>query len=148
VTGWPVVVIAVATSVMALAVLVLLVGMTAALRQLGALSRQMTGVLEAMQRDATPTIETVRRTAEEAGRVAVVIREEVQGLSGTSREIRERVERTAARLEERFIEFDTLLDVLQEELEETVLDVAALLRTTRRGAGLLRGVRRVLGGRR
>jgi hypothetical protein len=80
--------------------------------------------------------------------VAVVIREEVQGLSGTSREIRERVERTAARLEERFIEFDTLLDVLQEELEETVLDVAALLRTTRRGAGLLRGVRRVLGGRR
>lgn len=147
-TGWPVVVIAVATSVMALAVLVLLVGMTAALRQLGALSRQMTGVLEAMQRDATPTIETVRRTAEEAGRVAVVIREEVQGLSGTSREIRERVERTAARLEERFIEFDTLLDVLQEELEETVLDVAALLRTTRRGAGLLRGVRRVLGGRR
>jgi uncharacterized protein YoxC len=143
-----VVVIAIATSVMAVAALVLFVGLGLALRQLAVLSKQMSRVIETLQRDGTPAIESVRRTAEEAGRVAVMLREEVQGLSGTSRQVRGRVERAAARLEERFVEFDTLLDILQDELEDTVLDVAALLRTGRRGAGLFRGLRRVLGRRR
>ena len=147
-TGWPVVVIAIATSVLALSVLVLLVGMLLMLRQLGRLSERMTRLLESVDRDARPALDSVLRTADETSRVAQTIREEVQALSGTSRDVRERVQRTAASLEERFIEFDTLLDILHDEVEDTVLDVAALLRTTRRGTGLLRGLRRALGRRR
>jgi hypothetical protein len=46
------------------------------------------------------------------------------------------------------LEFEMLLDVLHEEVEETVLDVAALLRTTRRGSGVARALKRVVLGRR
>jgi uncharacterized protein YoxC len=148
VTGWPLIVIAISTAIMALAVLAMLVGILGALRHVGQLSERMTRVVESLDRDARPAIESVRRTADDAGQMVHTIRDEVQALSGTSRDLRQRVERTAASLEERFVEFDTLLDILQDELEDTVLDVAALLRTTRRGTGLLRGFRRVIGRRR
>lgn len=147
-SGWPLVVIAIATSVMALSVLVILVGMLSTLRQLGQASDRMTRLLESVDRDARPALESVRRTAEEASQVALTIRDEVAALRGTSRDVRERVERTVESLEDRFVEFDTLLDVLHDEVEDTVLDVAAVLRTTRRGAGLLRGLRRTFGRRR
>lgn len=147
-TGWPLVVIAIATSAMALGVLVILVGMLGTLRQLGQLSERMTRLLESVDRDARPVLDSVRRTADETSRVAQTIREEVVALGGASRDVRERVQRTAAALEERFVEFDTLLDILHNEVEDAVLDVAALLRTTRRGAGLMRGLRRVFGRRR
>lgn len=147
-TGWPLVVIAIATSVMALCIIVLPVGMLVALRHLGKLAERLTRLLESLDRDARPALESVKRTADETSRVALTIREEVQALSGTSRDVRERIQRTAASLEERFVEFDTLLDILHDEVEDTVLDVAAVLRTTRRGTGLLRGFRRVFGRRR
>lgn len=147
-TGWPLVVIAIATSVMALCVLVLPAMLLVALRQLGKLAERLTRLLESLDRDARPALDSVKRTAEETSRVAQTIREEVQALSGTSRDVRERIQRTAASLEERFVEFDTLLDILHDEVEDTVLDVAAVLRTTRRGTGLLRGFRRVFGRRR
>lgn len=147
-TGWPLVVIAIATSAMALGVLVILVGMLGTLRQLGQLSERMTRLLESVDRDARPALDAVRRTADETSRVAQTIREEVVALGGASRDVRERVQRTAAALEERFVEFDTLLDILHDEVEDAVLDVAALLRTTRRGAGLMRGLRRAFGRRR
>jgi methyl-accepting chemotaxis protein len=148
VSGWPLVVIAIATSVMAVSVLVILIGMLGMLRQLGQMSERMTRLLESVDRDARPTLDAVRRTAEETSRVAQTVRDEVVALRGTSQDVRERVERTAASLEERFIEFDTLLDVLHDEVEDTVLDVAAMLRTARRGTGLLRGIRRTFGRRR
>jgi uncharacterized protein YoxC len=148
VTGWPIVVIALSTAVMALAVLAVLVGTLGTFRHLAALAARLTRVLESLERDANPAIESVRRTADEASRVMQTVGDEVRGLSATSRQVRTRVERTAESLEDRFVEFDTLLDVLHDELEDTVLDVAALLRTTRRGTGLLRGVRRVFGRRR
>lgn len=147
-SGWPLVVIAVATSIMALGALATLVAVLGTLRQLVRLSQRLTGLLESLDRDARPVIESVRRTADEASRMAVTVRDEVHALSTTSKDVRARIGRTAAALEDRFIEFDTLFDILHDEVEDTVLDVAALLRTTRRGAGLFRGLRRALGWRR
>jgi len=147
VTGWPAVVTALSTAVIAVAVLVLLASMVVVLRRLSALSASVTRVGETVDRDARPALESVRRTAEEASRLGVAIRTEVEGFTGTSKRLRDRVERTSSALEERFIELETLLDVLQDELEETVLDLAAVMRTTRRGAGLFRAARRVILGR-
>jgi len=148
VTGWPAVVTALATAVLAGSVLVLMIGLVAALRQMNTLTARLTHLMENLDRDARPTLEAVRRTVDDAGRVAVVVRDEVAAVVGTSKRLRERAERTATALEERFLELETLLDVLQEELEDTVLDVAALLRTTRRGSGLFRAAKRAFLGRR
>lgn len=146
--GWPIIVIALSSATVAVAVLVVLIALLGTLRQIARLSDRLATVVDGLDRDARPALESVRRTADDASRVAQSIRDEVVALSTTSRDVRTRVERTAAALEDRFIEFDTLLDVLHDELEDTVLDVAALLRTSRRGTGLLRGVRRVFGRRR
>ncbi len=147
-TGWPAVVTALATAVLAGSVLVLMVGLVAALHRMNTLTERLTRLMENLDRDARPTLDAVRRTVDDAGRVAVVVRDEVAAVVGTSKRLRERAERTATALEERFLELETLLDVLQEELEETVLDVAALLRTTRRGSGLFRAAKRAFLGRR
>jgi len=147
VTGWPSVVTALSTLVIALVVVGLVLAMLILLRRVTALSASMTRVLETVERDARPTIESVRRTAEEANRLGVAIRTEVEGFAGTSRRLRDRVERTSRALEERFSDLETLLDILQDEVEETVLDLAAVMRTTRRGAGLFQAARRVILGR-
>ena len=147
-TGWPAVVIALSTAVIAIAALGVLVGTLGAVRQMTNLTARLAKILESFERDAHPALDSVRRTADEAFRVSQMVRDEVHGVSATSKQVRKRLERTAASLEDRFIEFDTLLDVLHDELEGTVLDVAAVLRTTRRGGKLLRRVRRVIGRRR
>jgi uncharacterized protein YoxC len=113
-----------------------------------ALVLRLKRLMQTLEQDARPTLDSVRRTADEASRVAVVLRSEAEGYAGTSKRLRGRVERFADSLEERLLEFETLLDVLQEELEATVLDVAALLRTTRRGSGILHAVKRAVLGRR
>jgi uncharacterized protein YoxC len=141
------VVTALSTLVIALVVVGLVVAMLIVLRRVTALSASMTRVLETVERDARPTIESVRRTAEEANRLGVAIRTEVEGFAGTSQRLRDRVERTSRALEERFSDLETLLDILQDEVEETALDLAAVMRTTRRGAGLFRAARRVILGR-
>ena len=145
--GWPAVLTALSTAVIAVAVLVLMAGMVIVLRRLSALSASMTRVMETVDRDARPALESVRRTAEEASRLGVAIRAEVEGFTGTSKRLRDRVERTSSALEERFIELETLLDILQDEVEETVLDLAAVMRTTRRGTGLFQAAKRVILGR-
>jgi len=148
VTGWMAVVTAVSAAVIAFSLVVLIVALVLVLRQLLTVSRQVEHLVETVDRDARPALASVRRTADEAGRVAEVVRGEVEAYAGTSRKLRGRVERFADSLEERLLEFETLLDVLQEELEATVLDVAAVLRTTRRGSGVLQAVKRAVLGRR
>ncbi len=146
-TGWPAVLTAVSTFVIAAAVLVLMVALVVVLRRLTTLSASVTRLVETVDRDARPAIESVRRTAEEANRLGMAIRSEVEGFAATSKRLRDRVERTSRALEERFTELETLLDILQDELEDTVLDLAAVMRTTRRGAGLFQAARRVILGR-
>jgi len=144
VTGWTEVLTAISTTIIALAVVAFSVAVIALTRRLTDLSRNVERLLDTMDRDARPALEAVRRTADEASRVAILVRDEAEGIVGTSKTVRGRIERTAASLEDRFIELETLVGLLQNEVEETVLDVAAALRMTRRGSGLLRRIKRAL----
>ncbi len=141
-TGWTAVLTALSTAVMAVAVLAFSLALAFTLRRMMELSRNVERLVETLDRDARPALDAVRRTADEASRMAILVRDEVEGFTGTSKQLRSRIERTAGALEERFVEFETLLDLLQDEVEDTVLDVAAAMRTARRGTGLLRSVRR------
>lgn len=143
-SGWAEVVLAVSAAVVAITFVVYLIAHLVAWRRMERLADSMTRLMETLDRDARPALHSARTAADEAGRVAVLIRREVEGIAGTSESLRTRVERTAASLEDRFAEFETLLDVLQDEVEDTVLDVAAALRTTRRGASVVRAVKRAL----
>jgi uncharacterized protein YoxC len=76
--------------------------------------------------------------------LVAMIRTEAEGLAGTSRELRERIVHAADAAEARLAELDAVFEVIQEEVESTVIDVAATLRTVRRGVSLLEWGRRTL----
>ena len=83
---------------------------------------------------------------DDARQLVSTIRAEVDGLAGTSRDLRARVVKAADAAEARLAELDALVDVVQREVESAALDIAATLRTVRRGASLLDLGRRVISG--
>jgi uncharacterized protein YoxC len=72
------------------------------------------------------------------------IRTEAEGLVGTSRALRQRIVRAADAAEARLNDLDAVVEVVQQEVESTAVDVAATLRTVRRGVSLLEWGRRTL----
>ncbi|HVH66553.1 MAG TPA: hypothetical protein VM716_01660 [Gemmatimonadales bacterium] len=93
--------------------------------------------LRVLQDLAGPAVGDVRQ-------LVGAIRTEAESLVGTSRELRERIVRAADAAEARLGDLDALLEVVQQEVETTVLDVATTLRTVRRGLSLLEWGRRTL----
>ncbi|HWP36900.1 MAG TPA: hypothetical protein VNL18_05025, partial [Gemmatimonadales bacterium] len=110
--------------------------------------RAVAEVSRALEQDGRPALQSVRTAADEAGRVATALRQEVDGLVGASRRIRTQATEIADRVAERARDLEVVLDILQEEVEDTALDVAAALRATRRGAGVFRSLKRAVLGRR
>lgn len=88
---------------------------------------------------------------EDARHLVATIRTEVDAVAGTSRDLRLRVGKAADAAQERLAELDALVDVVQDEVESAALDIAATLRTLRRGVSLFdwgrRAVRRGRGKR-
>src|SRR2546427_189422 len=83
-----------------------------------------------LEQFARPAVGDVRQ-------LVATIRTEAEGLAGTSRELRARIVKAADAAEARLQDLDALLDVVQEEVESAVLDVAATLRGVRRGIALV-----------
>lgn len=123
VTAVSLMVIALATIVVALASVASAVGVRAFLRLLEHL--------------AGPAITDVRQ-------LVGSIRAEADAIVGTSRDIRSRIVRAADAAEARLADLDALVDLVQEEVEETALDAAVALRNVRRGFSLWQWGRKVL----
>lgn len=75
------------------------------------------------------------------------IKVEADALVGTSRDVRQRIGRAVDAAEERLTDLDALVDVMQDELEETALDAAATIRDVRRGLSVWRWSRKLLKGK-
>ena len=102
-----------------------------------------------LDRDGQPLLQAARSVAEDAGKIVGQLRGEVEQIVATSRDVRLRIGGAAGSLDERARDLEAVLDILQDEVEETALDVAAALRATRRGTSVVRaGKRGVLRGRR
>jgi hypothetical protein len=102
-----------------------------------------------LDRDGQPLLQAARAVAEDAGKIVGQLRGEVEQIVATSRDVRLRVSGAAGSLDERARDLDAVLDILQDEVEETALDVAVALRATRRGTSVIRAVKRAfLRGRR
>lgn len=134
--GWEAVT-AVSVAVMALMFVVLAIAALVSLRDVGRLLDRLEAFAAVLERDGPPMVEAARS-------VVGTVRAEVDQIVATSRELRTRVSGAAGALDERVRDLEAVLDVLQEEVEETALDVAAALRATRRGTSLLGAVKRAL----
>lgn len=148
-SSWAEVLIAVSVSLIALVMLATAIAQLLLLRRLVQTVPALERLLDTLDRDARPALQSARTAADEATRIAVAVRGEVDNLVGTSKDVRQRVQRAVRAAEDRLLELEDILDILQDEVEETVLSVAGTLRATRRGASVFAAMKRAfLGGRR
>lgn len=111
------------------------------------LMRDVRRLLDALDRDGRPALLAARSVLEDTGKTVTTVRAEVEQIVGASRELRTRVGAAAGALDERVRDLEVVLDVVQDEIEDTLLDVASVLRSTRRGASVARALKRVFLGR-
>ena len=126
-------------SALSLAVIALAAIVVAAASIASALGiRTLVRVLEQL---AGPAITDVRQ-------LIATIKGEADALVGTSRDIRLRIVRAADAAQARLSDLDALVEVVQEEVEETAIDAAVTLQNVRRGLSLWQWGRKVLKGKR
>lgn len=142
---WTAVVTAISTAAIALLLALPAVASFFLFGELRRAVRTLEKFADTLQREVLPAVQSVRGISEQATQITTKIRSEVQGLVETSQDLRGRVTRAADATEDRLNDLEALLDVLYEEVEDTALDVAAALRTTRRGVSVIGAVKRVFG---
>ncbi len=86
----------------------------------------------------------MRRLTDQGQDLLAVLRQEVGAFAQTGRRLRRQLIKGADRLQMKLEDLETLYDIVHDEVEDTALDVAAALRSVRRGNGMLGRVRRFL----
>jgi uncharacterized protein YoxC len=142
--GWAEVVTALSTAAIAVALVGTCVALIFVLRSVRKLLADLEPLTKKLDEDGKPAIESVRAMIDDASGVVATVKAEVDGLVDTSKGIRKRAERAAVSIDDRLHDIEALVDVVQQEVEDTALDITAALRTTRRGGKLFKRMRRAL----
>jgi hypothetical protein len=101
-------------------------------------------MVQGYQEDITQGLGGLRRLIDQGQDMLVVVRQEVGAFTQTSRRLRRKLVRGVDNIEAKLGDLETLYDLVHDEVEDTALDVAAALRTSRQGNGMLGKVRRLL----
>jgi hypothetical protein len=107
-------------------------------------TRKLSAMIQGHQEDVTQTIAAARRLTEQGQDLVLLLRQEVGAFTQTSRRVRRKLVRGVDNIETKLADLETLYDLVHDEVEDTALDVAAALRTSRQGHGMLGRVRRLL----
>jgi len=102
----------------------------------------------ALRKHSRTITKQVEAVSSEAKALAGRFRHELEGMADLSTEARAKLRAAIDGAEARIRDMDALVAVLQEEAEDTALDVAALVRTIRRGGGIFASARKSLQRRR
>ena len=135
---------AISLAIIALCFLGIAVTAAIAALRLSAQVKRLTSVVDGLQDDAAQALEAVRRLTEQGQDLMVVVRNEAGAFAQTSRRVRRKVTKGVDRVEEKLADLETLYDLVHAEVEDAALDVAATLRSVRRGNGMLGRVRRLI----
>ena len=107
-------------------------------------TRKLGSIVQGHQEDVTQALAGARRLTEQGQDLLVLLRQEIGAFTQTSRRIRRKLTRGVDSIEAKLTDLETLYDLVHDEVEDTALDVAAALRTSRQGNGMLGRVRRML----
>ncbi|MEP6591028.1 MAG: hypothetical protein ABJC19_07580 [Gemmatimonadota bacterium] len=97
-----------------------------------------------LRRELSPTLQALNRLGTGGAEVMELAQEEVREILHTTRRLRRDVEKTVERTRIRLADFEAVVEVVQEEVEETALDFGAALRTVRTGSGVIGRLRRLV----
>jgi uncharacterized protein YoxC len=135
---------AISLAIIALSILGVAAALGIAALRLSGQARKIGTMVNGLQDDVAQTLKAVRRLTEQAQDLMVLVRHEAGAFAQTSRRVRRKLVRGVDRVEEKLTELETLYDLVHGEVEDAALDVAATLRSVRRGNGMLGRVRRLL----
>ena len=136
--------VAISLAVLALSFLGMAIALAIAGLRVAAQAKKIGTLVDALQDDIRRTLKAVHSLTEQGQEVMVVVRHEAGAFAQTARRLRRKTVRAVDRIEAKLQDLETLYDVIHDEVEGTALDLAAALRTLRRGNGMLGKVRRML----
>ena len=142
--GWVGPTVAISLAFIALCFLGIAAVVAIAALRLSGEAKKLAAVVSGLQDDAAQALKAVRRLTEQAQDLMVVVRNEAGAFAQTSRRVRRKLVRGVDRVEDKLADLETLYDLVHGEVEDAALDVAATLRSVRRGHGMLGRVRRLL----
>jgi uncharacterized protein YoxC len=136
--------VAISLAILALSFLGLAIAVAVAVFRIADQVKKVGTLVDGFQDDIARTLKGVRNLSEQAQDVMVLVRHEAGAFSQTARRLRRKMVRGTDRIEAKLEDLETLYDVVHSEVESTALDLAAALRSVRRGNGMLGRVRRIL----
>jgi uncharacterized protein YoxC len=137
--GWVGPVSAISLAIIALAFVVIAVALAMAAKKAAQEISDLNKSLAELKAELSPALAAVQQVSAEGTRLASIVADEAEQLVESTRALREG-------LTERMANLEALYDVVEEEVEETALDVAVKLRSFRSGLGWFGLVRRLLRG--
>jgi hypothetical protein len=136
--------VAISLAVLALSFLGMAIAVAVAAFRVAGQAKKLGALVDGLQGDIARTLTGVRNLTEQAQDVMVLVRHETGAFAQTARRLRRKTVRGVDRIEAKLQDLETLYDVVHDEIEGTALDLAAGLRSVRRGNGMLGRVRRML----
>jgi len=136
--------VAISLAILALSFLGMAVAVAVAALKVGEQVKKIGTLVDGFQDDFARILKGVRNLSEQTQDVMVLVRHEAGAFAQTSRRLRRKMVRGADRIEAKLEDLETLYDVVHDEVESSALDLAAALRSVRRGNGMLGRVRRIL----
>ena len=130
----------IALSFLAIATATLLAARKAA-EEAGKLSQTISNFQQALD----PVLKSVKGVTDAGNEVTDMIRREAAGYAATSMRIRSTADEALLKVSDKVRDLDALFEVLYAELEETALDVGAVLHRARRPRGWIGRIKRLLG---
>jgi methyl-accepting chemotaxis protein len=144
---WAEAVTAISTALIAVMLLAAGVVVLFLMRDVRDLMRSAQRAIDTIERDARPALLAAKAVTEDAAKLVSTFKDEAGDVVTSVKDVRERFEVMIDKTEERLQDLDALIDVVHYEVEETALDIAAALRTTRRGATVVRAMKRAFLGK-
>jgi hypothetical protein len=135
---------AISLAIIALSILGAAAAIGIAALRLSAQAKRLSATIDGLQDDVAQALKAARRLTEQGQDLMVLVRHEAGAFAQTSRRVRRKVVRGVDRMEHKLSDLETLYDLVHGEVEDAALDVAATLRSVRRGNGMLGRVRRLL----
>lgn len=100
--------------------------------------KKLTGALDTFGRDARPVLDRARAIGENLNFIVMSVRREVDRVGETIGHANARLQAAIDSAEQRVQELGALIDVVQGEVEDTLLTASSALRGLRTGAKMLR----------
>jgi uncharacterized protein YhaN len=111
-------------------------------------AQSLAGEVAKLREDIEPMLRALRNLGEKGMEVADMAQQEAREIVETTRRLRYDVERGVKRARRRLADFEAVVEVVQDEVEATALDVTSTMHSLRTGAGMIGQLRKMIRPRR